>query len=88
MLAYPQGIDIDASGNLLIADMVNNRIRKVDLNGIITTIAGNGTRGYDGDGGPTTEAWLDYPTDIAADDFGNLYIADAPDFEKSAGTVL
>ena len=51
-LDYPSGVAVDASGNLFIADRDNNCIRKVDTNGIITTVAGNGTYGYSGDGEP------------------------------------
>ena len=69
------GVTMDASGNLYIADG-NNRVRKVDTNGIISTIAGNGIRGYEGDGGPATEAKLYLPLSVAVDASGNLYIAD------------
>jgi uncharacterized protein (TIGR03437 family) len=74
-LAYPYSIAVDAAGNLFIADAGNNRIRKVS-NGIITTVAGNGTYGSSGDGGPATDAELAAPTGIALDAAGNLYIAD------------
>ncbi len=57
-LNYPYGVALDASGNLYIADTYNNRIRKVDTNGIITTVAGNGSGGYSGDGGAATNASL------------------------------
>jgi uncharacterized protein YjiK len=76
MLDFPEGVAIDKSGNLYIADTANNRIRKVDTNGIISTVAGNGTSGYGGDGGPATEAMLDSPGSIAADCSGNLYITE------------
>jgi sugar lactone lactonase YvrE len=76
-LYYPFGIAFDASGNLYIADSYNNRIRKVDTNGIITTVAGNGSATYAGDGGVATNASLNYPDGIAFDAFGNLYIADS-----------
>ncbi len=66
----------DHSGNLLIADYANYCIRKVTPAGIITTIAGNGTLGYSGDGGPATAAQLNCPACIAIDAAGNLYIAD------------
>ena len=63
-------------GNLYIADRGNNRIRKVDTLGTITTVAGDGTHFFAGDYGPATRANLAYPTDVVADDQGNLYIAD------------
>ncbi len=75
-LKYPFGIDLDQKGNLYIADRSNNRIRKVDSQGIITTVAGDGTHFFGGDYGPATRASLAYPTDVVADDRGNLYIAD------------
>ena len=68
---------VDGSGNLYIADIDNNRIRKVSATGIITTVAGNGTVGYSGDGGPATSAQLNVPFGVAVDASGNLYIADA-----------
>ena len=75
-LKYPFGIDLDSKGNLYIADRGNNRIRKVDSQGIITTVAGDGTHFFSGDYGPATRASLAYPTDVVVDDKGNLYIAD------------
>lgn len=75
-LKYPFGIDLDQLGNLYIADRGNNRIRKVDTQGIITTIAGDGTHFFSGDYGPATRASLAYPTDVAVDGQSNLYIAD------------
>jgi sugar lactone lactonase YvrE len=75
--AQPGGrITFDAPGNLYIADTSNNRIRKIDTNGIITTVAGNGLKGFGGDGGPATAAALNDPRDVAIDADGNLYIAD------------
>jgi len=74
-LNEPEGIAADSAGNLYIADWQNNRIRMVS-NGVITTVAGNGTRGYSGDGGPATSAQLAYPQSVAVDSAGNLYIAD------------
>jgi uncharacterized protein (DUF779 family) len=71
----PHGVAVDSAGNLYIADIYNNRIRKVS-NGVITTIAGNGTGGFSGDNGPATNAQLNYPTGVAVDPAGNLYIAD------------
>jgi trimeric autotransporter adhesin len=70
------GVAIDNMNNLYIADANNNRIRKVTQEGIITTIAGTGTASYGGDGGPATAAKLNYPTDIAIDRYGNIFIAD------------
>ncbi|GJQ58203.1 MAG: hypothetical protein SCALA701_10040 [Candidatus Scalindua sp.] len=75
-LNYPIGIAVDGTGNVYIADYYNNRIRKVDTAGIITTVAGNGIRGYSGDGGPAADAELYYPEGVALDTSGNLYIAD------------
>jgi trimeric autotransporter adhesin len=76
-LYYPLGIAVDASGDIYIADNFNNRIRMVTRStGIITTVAGDGTFGYKGDGGPATSAGLFYPLGIAVDASGNIYIAD------------
>jgi len=72
----PSGLALDSSGNLHIADLYSNRIRKVDTSGIITTVAGNGTPGYSGDGGPATDASLYWPSDVALGASGSLYIAD------------
>ena len=60
-LNKPRGINIDTSGNIYIADTDNNRIRKVDTEGIITTIAGTGDPDYSGDDGPATDAELNTP---------------------------
>ncbi len=76
LLKYPFGICLDQQGNLYIADRGNNRIRKVDTNGIITTVAGDGMHFFGGDYGPATQASLAYPTDVATDKVGNVYIAD------------
>jgi uncharacterized repeat protein (TIGR01451 family) len=75
-LYYPNGVAVDGAGNLYIADQYNARIRKVGTNGIITTVAGNGTNGYSGDGIPATSAELFDPTGVAVDSAGDLYIAD------------
>ena len=76
-LNSPFGVTVDGSGNLYIADGSNSRIRKVVLStGVITTVAGNGTFGYSGDGGPATSAALNSPFGVAVDGSGNLYIAD------------
>ncbi|HBB17046.1 MAG TPA: hypothetical protein DCZ97_08605, partial [Syntrophus sp. (in: bacteria)] len=70
------GLSVDASGNIYFSDYNNRRIRKVDSSGIITTVAGNGDRGYSGDGGPAVDATLGDVEDIALDIAGNLYIHD------------
>src|SRR6266480_964100 len=73
----PTALTLDASGNLYIADQNNHRIRKVDAaTGIITTVAGNGSPAFAGDGGAATSASLNYPDRVALDASGNLYIAD------------
>ena len=72
----PRGIAVDSKGNLYVADSGNNRIRRVALDGTITTVAGNGTAGYSGNSGPATSAQLAYPHGVAVDGAGNLYIAD------------
>jgi len=72
----PSGVVVDSNGNLFFADDNNNCIRKVDTNGIITTVAGSGTNGYSGDGGVATNAALNFPSDVAVDRNGNLFIAD------------
>ena len=76
MLNQPEGVAVDASGNLYIADTDNNRIRKISPNGIITTVAGTGIAGFSGDGGPASQAQLNHPEGVAVDASGNLYIAD------------
>ena len=76
-LFSPGGVAVDAAGNLYIADSGYNTIRKVATNDIITTVAGNGTGGYSGDGGAATKACLYYPFGVSFDACGNLYIADA-----------
>ncbi len=73
---YPNDIIADRQGNLYITDLNNNRVRRIDTSGTITTIAGNGTPGYSGDGGPATAAELSHPSRVAIDCAGDLYIND------------
>jgi hypothetical protein len=75
-LNIPAGLTLDSNGDLFIADRLNNRIREVTPQGIITTVAGNGTGGFSGDGGPATNAQLDRPDDVAIASNGDLFIAD------------
>src|ERR1700678_3079135 len=76
-LNYPEGVAVDSAGNIYIADQQNSRIRKVTAStGIISTVAGNGTAGYSGDGGLATSAELGQSTGVAVDSAGNIYIAD------------
>jgi len=75
-LSYPSWVATDTAGNMFIADTNNHRIRKVNTNGIITTVAGMGTSGFSGDGGTATMAQLNSPAGVAIDAAGNLYIAD------------
>jgi sugar lactone lactonase YvrE len=75
-LAAPNGMAFDTAGNLFFADAGRHVIRKIDTSGIITTVAGTGTSGFSGDGGPATAARLYSPTDICFDINGNMIIAD------------
>jgi sugar lactone lactonase YvrE len=75
-MGAPVGIAVDATGNIYFADAGKHVIRKIATNGVITTVAGNGTAGYSGNGGAATTAQLNGPTDVCLDASGNLYIAD------------
>ena len=79
-LIQPLGVAVDPAGNVYIADEGSNRIRKVNTAGIISTIAGNDTQGFSGDGGPATSASLNKPREVAVDAAGNVYISDAGNF--------
>ncbi len=72
----PSGVAVDAMGNVFIADTQNHRIRKIALNGVMTTVAGSGAIGFAGDGGPATAAALNEPNDVVVDAAGNLYFSD------------
>ncbi len=76
LLKYPFGISLDQKGNLYIADRGNNRVRKVDARGIITTFAGDSMHSFGGDYGPASYSNLAYPTDVVVDEEDNIYIAD------------
>lgn len=75
-LFTPLDVFAEAGGNLYIADTANQRVRRVAPSGIITTIAGTGTSGFAGDGGPGTQAQLDNPSGVTVDSQGNVLIAD------------
>ena len=85
-LFQPTGIFMDGSDNLYIADQLSNRIRKVSNTGIITTIAGNGTRAFSGDGGQATSAELNWPWGVCIH-AGNLYIADTDNYRIRKVTI-
>src|ERR1019366_3221187 len=72
----PWGVAVDIAGNIYISDRYNNRIRKVNTSGNISTIAGTGIAGFSGDGGPATAAEINQPVDITIDQSGNLYFSD------------
>jgi sugar lactone lactonase YvrE len=72
----PSGVVFDADGNLYLADTGNHRIRRIDKNGIITTVAGTGVAGYSGDGGSATKAQLASPVGMGINSSGLIYIAD------------
>jgi hypothetical protein len=75
-LLDPNSVALDGLGNVYIADIGNNRIRRVAPNGVITTFAGTGVAGFGGDGGPATAALLQYPSAVAVDAAGNVYFGD------------
>ncbi len=76
MLNHPRGMAVDKAGNIYLADLDNSRVRKISVSGIITTVAGNGTAGYSGDGGAAVNAMLNGPQAVAIDPAGNLIIGD------------
>jgi len=76
-LDYPEGLAVSTDGSVYIADTYNNRVLRVNPDGEAFDVAGNGTAGYSGDGGPAVDASLNQPTGVAVDAQGNVYIADA-----------
>jgi len=76
LLSNPQGMVLDAAGNLYVADRGNSVVRRIATDGTITTVAGNGIRGFSGDYGSATQATLNHPTSLAVDASGNLLIVD------------
>ena len=89
-IGYPDSIALDAAGNIYIADSYSNHIFKVDATGNLTVVAGNGTPGYSGDGGPATSAALNNPEGVFVDGSGNIFIADTDNFairEVAASTT-
>jgi sugar lactone lactonase YvrE len=77
-LRAPRTMAADAAGNVYVVDTENNRIRRIDPQGVITTIGGTGAKGYGGDGGPAVKALFNTPHGIAADPAGDVYVADPP----------
>ncbi|HYG77197.1 MAG TPA: PKD domain-containing protein [Planctomycetota bacterium] len=76
-LSAPTGVAVDAAGNILFSDMGNNRVRRINVTtGIVITVAGNGLRGFTGDGVTATSTSLDFPGGLAVDANGNLFICD------------
>ena len=75
-LIHPQGMAVDSAGNLYVADSADNRVRMISAGGALSTLAGTGSQGYSGDGGPAAAAQVNSPFGVAVDSAGNVYIAD------------
>jgi sugar lactone lactonase YvrE len=75
-MCSPYAVAFDTTGNLFVADVYFNIVRKIDTGGVMTTVAGNGTRGFGGDNGPATAAQLSGPAGLAVDGAGDLFISD------------
>ena len=86
-LAFPSGVAVDPTGNIYVADNSNLRVREIS-NGVITTVAGNGTFGFSGDNGPATSAQVNYPQDVAVDSAGNLYISEGNRIRRVSNGVI
>jgi sugar lactone lactonase YvrE len=88
-LGGPSGLAVDSNGNIYFSDLYNNCVRKIS-NGIITTVAGNGTAGFAGDNGPASSALLNLPRGLAVDSAGDIYVADSGNYrirEISHGVI-
>ncbi|MGB7760182.1 MAG: hypothetical protein WBL61_10145 [Bryobacteraceae bacterium] len=86
-LAGPSSIAVDSAGNLYIADTGNSRVRKVS-GGLITTVAGTGVSGYNGNNVPASTAQLSYPGAVAVDNAGNLYISDSAGLREVSDGII
>jgi hypothetical protein len=86
-LFNPTGVTVDATGNLYVADKVNHRIRKVNTSGVISTVAGNGTAGFSGDGGMATNAELNNPYSVAINGAGDLLISDQSNYIRKVDVL-
>jgi len=78
VLDNPTAVAVDYAGNVFFSDQGNQRIRRIGADGVITTVAGNGSPGFSGDNGPAMAAQLNFPGGLAVDQAGQLYVADGP----------
>ena len=79
-LNSPNSVAVDSAGNVFISDYANYRVRRITAEGVISTVAGNGTQGFSGDGAPATAAQLNETAGVAIDNAGNLYVADTANY--------